>query len=58
MIMNESRVEVQCQKNLIINSLLNLGVYKKGNKQLYELTLHELKIEYQTAKSCTNHLSF
>ena len=33
-------------KNSIIDSLIYLGIYKKGNKQLYELTLHELEKEY------------
>lgn len=37
---------IQCKKTSMIDLLLDAGVYKKGNKQLYELTLQELETEY------------
>lgn len=40
---------IEVQKTLVINSLLDLGIYKKGNKHLYELTLIEL-VEYYDVK--------
>jgi hypothetical protein len=40
--------DMDSQKNIIIDSLLDLGIYKKGAKQLYELTLTELEKEYLT----------
>ncbi|MGG0481183.1 Fur-regulated basic protein FbpA [Priestia megaterium] len=42
--------DMDSQKNIIIDSLLDLGIYKKGTKQLYELTLTELEKEYLTIK--------
>ncbi|MFP3727601.1 Fur-regulated basic protein FbpA [Priestia filamentosa] len=41
--------ETELQKTLVINSLLDLGIYKKRNKHLYELTLIELE-EYYDVK--------
>lgn len=38
--------DMDSQKHIIIDSLLDLGIYKKGTKQLYELTLTELEKEY------------
>lgn len=38
---------IQCKKTSMIDLLLDAGVYKKGNKQLYELTLQELETEYK-----------
>ena len=38
---------IQCKKTSMIDLLLDAGVYKKGNKQLYELTLQELESEYE-----------
>ena len=42
-------LETELQKTIVINSLLDLGIYKKGNKHLYELTLIELE-EYYDVK--------
>jgi len=50
--------DIQCKKNLIIDSLIHLGIYKKGNKQLYELTLQELEKEYRIVNSAIHDLSF
>ncbi|MFP7736470.1 Fur-regulated basic protein FbpA [Priestia aryabhattai] len=50
--------DIQRKKNLIIDSLIHLGIYKKGNKQLYELSLHELETEYRIVNSAINDLSF
>ncbi|MGG0451697.1 Fur-regulated basic protein FbpA [Priestia megaterium] len=50
--------DIQRKKNLIINSLIHLGIYKKGNKQLYELTLYELETEYQIVNPAIRELSF
>ena len=50
--------DIQRKKNLIIDSLIHLGIYKKGNKQLYELTLHELETEYQIVNPAIQDLSF
>ncbi|MFE0565911.1 hypothetical protein BTA37_29090 [Priestia megaterium] len=50
--------DIQCKKNSIIDSLIYLGIYKKGNKQLYELTLHELETEYQIVNPKIQELSF
>jgi len=50
--------DIQRKKNLIIDSLIHLGIYKKGNKQLYELTLHELETEYRIVNSAIHDLSF
>ncbi|MDD9784534.1 Fur-regulated basic protein FbpA [Priestia megaterium] len=50
--------DIQRKKNLIIDSLIHLGIYKKGNKQLYELTLQELETEYRIVNSAIHDLSF
>jgi Fur-regulated basic protein A len=50
--------DIQRKKNSIIDSLIHLGIYKKGNKQLYELTLHELETEYQIVNPAIQDLSF
>ncbi|WP_228307793.1 Fur-regulated basic protein FbpA [Priestia sp. J2] len=39
------------KKNWFINALLNFGIYKKGNRHLYELTLQELEAQYVKVKS-------
>jgi hypothetical protein len=46
---NQLYLETELQKTIVINSLLDLGIYKKGNKHLYELTLIELE-EYYDVK--------
>jgi hypothetical protein len=50
--------EIQRKKNSIIDSLIHLGIYKKGNKQLYELTLHELEKEYHIVNPGIQDISF
>jgi len=44
---NLIRYGVQLKKKNLINKLIKLGIYKKNNKHLYELTLSELEIEYK-----------
>ncbi|MTT30596.1 Fur-regulated basic protein FbpA [Terrilactibacillus sp. BCM23-1] len=39
------------KKNRYINRLLNLGVYKTKNRQLYELSLQQLEQEYDKVTS-------
>jgi hypothetical protein len=34
-------------KQTLINKLIKSGIYKKGNKHLYELTLSDLENEYK-----------
>ena len=34
------------RKNGLIEKLINLGIYKKGNEQLFECSLEELQVEY------------
>ena len=36
----------EIRKTFIIDQLLSIGIYKKENVQLYELTLTELENEY------------
>ncbi|PLS03321.1 Fur-regulated basic protein FbpA [Neobacillus cucumis] len=43
---NLLRDAVQLKKKNLINKLIKLGIYKKNNKHLYELTLSELENEY------------
>jgi hypothetical protein len=38
---------VQLNKQKLINKLIKSGIYKKGNKHLYELTLSDLENEYK-----------
>jgi len=38
---------VQSKKKDLINKLIKLGIYKKNDKHLYELTLSELENEYK-----------
>jgi hypothetical protein len=38
---------VQLKKQKLINKLIKSGIYKKGNKHLYELTLSDLENEYK-----------
>ncbi|MEM5003328.1 Fur-regulated basic protein FbpA [Priestia megaterium] len=42
--------DMDSEKNIVIDYLLDLGIYKKGTKQLYELTLTELEKEYHEIK--------
>ena len=44
---NLIRYGVQLKKKNLINKLIKLGIYKKNNKHLYELTLSELEKEYK-----------
>ncbi|MGG3125088.1 Fur-regulated basic protein FbpA [Priestia megaterium] len=50
---NQFQPDTDSQKNSMINFLLDLGVYKKGTKHLYELSLTELEKEYLTIKQQT-----
>jgi hypothetical protein len=44
---NLLRSAVQLKKQKLINKLIKSGIYKKGNKHLYELTLSDLENEYK-----------
>ncbi|MEH7378880.1 Fur-regulated basic protein FbpA [Bacillus sp. JJ1533] len=44
---NLLRNAVQLKKKELIIRLINLGIYKKNDKHLYELTLSELEQEYK-----------
>jgi len=55
---DQSYSDMQRKKTSIIDSLIHLGIYKKGNKQLYELTLHELETEYHIVSPAIQDLSF
>ncbi|SDY09564.1 Fur-regulated basic protein A [Evansella caseinilytica] len=37
---------IMLKKNYLIKKLIKLGVYKKGDQHLYELTLTQLEEEY------------
>jgi len=41
------RNAVQLKRQTLINKLIKVGIYKKDNKQLYELTLTDLEKEYE-----------
>ncbi|HET7657724.1 MAG TPA: Fur-regulated basic protein FbpA [Bacillales bacterium] len=43
---NRLRQVVEDKKQFFIQELLNAGIYKRANRQLYELTLSELEKEY------------
>lgn len=43
---NRLRRVVDDKKQYFIQQLLNAGIYKRANRQLYELTLNELEKEY------------
>lgn len=38
---------IRVKKDYLINELIKMGIYKKGERQLYELTLTELEMEYK-----------
>ncbi|SFE42127.1 Fur-regulated basic protein A [Bacillus sp. OV194] len=48
---NRLRLAIEQRKNFLITCLIEWGIYKKEDKQLYELTLSELEAEYQLNKS-------
>lgn len=41
------RNAVERKQQLLINKLINFGLYKKEDKHLFELTLSELEMEYK-----------
>ncbi|MBU9722884.1 MULTISPECIES: Fur-regulated basic protein FbpA [Bacillaceae] len=41
------REAIKMKKNYLINQLIKLGIYKKRDTHLYELTLSELEEEYE-----------
>lgn len=41
------RNAIEKRKHFLINKLIGLGFFKKGDIQLFELTLTELETEYQ-----------
>jgi|GEM_PF-6014628 len=54
--MSRLREAVYYRKETLINKLLKLGVYKKEENHLYELTLSEIENEYDHQlkwKKCT-----
>ncbi|MCQ6282946.1 Fur-regulated basic protein FbpA [Bacillus sp. EB600] len=48
---NSLRSAVQLKKQKLINKLIKLGIYKKGNKHFYELTLSDLENECKYIES-------
>ncbi len=44
----------EARKQQLIKTLLSKGIYKKGNKQLYMLTLNELESIYARSATSTN----
>ncbi|MFA9559753.1 Fur-regulated basic protein FbpA [Evansella sp. AB-rgal1] len=38
---------IKMKRKYLINKLLNLGIYKKGDQHLYELTLTQLEEEFR-----------
>ncbi|WP_462409877.1 Fur-regulated basic protein FbpA [Neobacillus sp. Marseille-QA0830] len=53
--MNELLHEaVQDRRQTLIDQLIQLGVFKIGNKHLYEMSLSELEEEYQEINSPDN----
>ena len=60
--MGESvRANVETRRNKLIDELIALEVYKKDDRQLFELSLCELEIEYrriQTRKEAHPHSDF
>ncbi|KHD85861.1 Fur-regulated basic protein FbpA [Heyndrickxia ginsengihumi] len=52
---NLLRKSVELKKSQLIHKLLDLGVYKKYDKQLYELPLTVLEKEYQVMKGVQNN---
>ncbi|MDR4947212.1 Fur-regulated basic protein FbpA [Neobacillus cucumis] len=44
---NLLRSAIQLKKQKLINKLIKSGIYKRGNKHLYELTLSDLENEYK-----------
>ncbi|PLR76622.1 Fur-regulated basic protein FbpA [Bacillus sp. V3-13] len=42
------------KKEFFIAKLLDLGVYKKGDRQLFELSLDDLTEEYEKIMKCKN----
>jgi len=45
------RNAVQLKRQTLINKLIKVGIYKKNNKHLYELTLSDLEKEYEFMNS-------
>ncbi len=45
------RASVENKRNRLINDLIALNVYKKDDRQLFELSLCELEIEYRRLQS-------
>ncbi|HET7629649.1 MAG TPA: Fur-regulated basic protein FbpA [Bacillales bacterium] len=48
------RKAVERKKQTYIQRLLDAGIYKSGNCQLYELTLSELEKEYAVLQTESN----
>lgn len=49
---------LEARREELINKLITYNIFKKSDKQLFELTLHELEDEYQEVKShCHPHSS-
>lgn len=42
------RDAVEMKQQILINKLIKLGLYKKDDKHLFELTLSELEWEYKS----------
>lgn len=45
------RNTVEQRRQKLINKLIAFGIFKKGNKQLFELSLSELQYMYRKVKS-------
>lgn len=44
---NQLRQAIEDRKQFYIQELLNAGIFKRANRQLYQLTLSELEKEYR-----------
>ncbi|MCD8509460.1 MAG: Fur-regulated basic protein FbpA [Bacillus sp. (in: Bacteria)] len=47
---------IRSKKDYLINELIQMGIYKKGERQLYELTLTELEMEYRRQVNSLNQM--
>ncbi|WP_375162221.1 Fur-regulated basic protein FbpA [Fictibacillus sp. WQ 8-8] len=46
---NQLRRAVESKRNQLINKLINMGIYKKDELHLFQLTLSDLEEEYAKA---------
>ncbi|MCK6256154.1 Fur-regulated basic protein FbpA [Fictibacillus sp. KIGAM418] len=53
---NQLRRAVESKRNQLINKLINMGIYKKDELHLFQLTLSDLEEEYAKAAGGKNSL--